>query len=200
MGKVWDVLAPRNLELGPLAAGKGEKVELFDRDAERSAYTRPARNLAAIYLNGIDPFPGAAEPRMRVNLRPGAGDAGLGTVHPEVDTDTVPTEPSMDRAAHAPAAAEDMETVLAKLEPRWIRYGPFTLERELRDACRRLTGFDGADTDTDSDYLRAWYAPPALAELLRRLAVCGEEPQAAALRNALRITISGVAAGMRNTG
>jgi phosphoenolpyruvate carboxylase len=37
-------------------------------------------------------------------------------------------------------------------------------------------------------------------ELLRRLAACGDEPEAAVLRNALRITISGVAAGMRNTG
>ncbi len=46
------------------------------------------------------------------------------------------------------------------------RYEPFTLERELRDACRRLDEFDGAEGDTDSDYLRAWYAPQALAELL----------------------------------
>jgi phosphoenolpyruvate carboxylase len=37
-------------------------------------------------------------------------------------------------------------------------------------------------------------------ELLRRLAAAGDEPEAAVLRNALRITISGVAAGMRNTG
>jgi DNA methylase len=46
------------------------------------------------------------------------------------------------------------------------RYGPFTLEQELRDACRRMSGFDGADAQTDSEYLQAWYAPPALAELL----------------------------------
>jgi hypothetical protein len=46
------------------------------------------------------------------------------------------------------------------------RYGPFRLERELRDACHSLAAFDGADAKTDSAYLRAWYAPAALAELL----------------------------------
>jgi len=61
-------------DLTIIAAGKGEIVELFDRDAERSLYTRPARNLAAIYLNGIAVPDGVTEPRMRVNLRPGAGE------------------------------------------------------------------------------------------------------------------------------
>jgi len=46
------------------------------------------------------------------------------------------------------------------------RYAPFTLERELRDACARLDRFDGRDAAIDSDYLGAWYAPRALAELL----------------------------------
>jgi hypothetical protein len=46
------------------------------------------------------------------------------------------------------------------------RYRPFALEREVRDACARLGRFDGSLADPDSDYLRAWYAPPALAELL----------------------------------
>jgi DNA methylase len=46
------------------------------------------------------------------------------------------------------------------------RYEPFGLERELRDACARLDRFDGTDAAVESDYLRAWYAPAALAELL----------------------------------
>jgi DNA methylase len=46
------------------------------------------------------------------------------------------------------------------------RYEPFGLERELRDACARLDRFAGEDAETESDYLRAWYAPAALAELL----------------------------------
>src|SRR6266540_5415349 len=46
------------------------------------------------------------------------------------------------------------------------RYNPFRLERDLRDACARLESFEGADPETESRYLRAWYAPAALAELL----------------------------------
>jgi hypothetical protein len=61
-------------DLTIIAAGKGEIVELFDRDAERSHYTRPARQLAAIYLHGIADPDGVTEPRMRVSLRPGAGE------------------------------------------------------------------------------------------------------------------------------
>jgi len=61
-------------DLTVIAAGKGEIVELFDRDAEKSSYTRPARHLAAIYLNGIAVPDGVTEPRMRVSLRPGGGE------------------------------------------------------------------------------------------------------------------------------
>ena len=46
------------------------------------------------------------------------------------------------------------------------RYEPFGLERELRDACARLDAFDGTEARAASPYLRAWYAPAALAELL----------------------------------
>jgi DNA methylase len=46
------------------------------------------------------------------------------------------------------------------------KYPPFALERDVRDACARLERFEGAPAETDSDYLRAWYAPAALAELL----------------------------------
>jgi hypothetical protein len=66
-------LAPM-YDLTVIAAGKGEIVELFDRDAEKSRYTRPARHLAAIYASGIAVPEGVTEPRMRVNLRPGAGE------------------------------------------------------------------------------------------------------------------------------
>jgi hypothetical protein len=46
------------------------------------------------------------------------------------------------------------------------RYEPFALERELRDACARLAGFDGEEQGEATPYLTAWYAPAALAELL----------------------------------
>jgi flavin-dependent dehydrogenase len=61
-------------DLTIIAAGKGEIVEMFDRDAERSFYSRPARNLAVIYVNGVAVPEGVTEPRMRVNLRPEAGE------------------------------------------------------------------------------------------------------------------------------
>jgi hypothetical protein len=66
-------LAPM-YDLTIIAAGKGEIVEMFDRDAERSFYSRPARNLAVIYVNGVAVPEGVTEPRMRVNLRPEAGE------------------------------------------------------------------------------------------------------------------------------
>jgi 2-polyprenyl-6-methoxyphenol hydroxylase-like FAD-dependent oxidoreductase len=66
-------LAPM-YDLTIIAAGKGEIVEMFDRDAEKSHYTRPARHLAAIYLNGIAAPEGTPHPRMRVHLRPGGGE------------------------------------------------------------------------------------------------------------------------------
>jgi hypothetical protein len=66
-------LAPM-YDLTIIAAGKGEIVELFDTDVEKSRYTRPARHLAAIYVDGIAIPEGVPHPRMRVNLRPGEGE------------------------------------------------------------------------------------------------------------------------------
>jgi hypothetical protein len=45
-------------------------------------------------------------------------------------------------------------------------YNLFTLERELRDSLRRLERFDAARPPRPNDYLDAWYAPRASAELL----------------------------------
>jgi len=61
-------------DLTIIAAGKDEITGIFDRDAEKSYYTRPARHLAAIYLNGIAVPDGELQPRMRVSVRPGAGE------------------------------------------------------------------------------------------------------------------------------
>ena len=66
-------LAPM-YDLTVIAAGKGEIVELFDTDTQKTHYARPARHLAAIYLNGIAIPDGVPHPRMRVNLRPGGGE------------------------------------------------------------------------------------------------------------------------------
>jgi hypothetical protein len=46
------------------------------------------------------------------------------------------------------------------------RYNLFVLERELRDAYARLERFRGPAVEPERDYLREWYAPAAVAELL----------------------------------
>jgi hypothetical protein len=62
-------------DLTLIAAGKGEIVELFDRDAEKSAgFTRPGRHLSAIYLHGVADPVANPDPRLRANFRPGDGE------------------------------------------------------------------------------------------------------------------------------
>ncbi|MGH3354055.1 MAG: styrene monooxygenase/indole monooxygenase family protein [Nocardioides sp.] len=66
-------LAPM-YDLTLIAAGKGEIVELFDRDPVRSKYVTPGRALSAIYLHGMvepDDFPAGS---MRINVAPGVGE------------------------------------------------------------------------------------------------------------------------------
>ena len=61
-------------DLTLIAAGKGEIVELFDRDPVRSKYVTPGRALSAIYLHGMvepDDFPAGS---MRINVAPGVGE------------------------------------------------------------------------------------------------------------------------------
>lgn len=59
-------------DLVVVAAGKGEIVQLFERDAERSPYATPQRALALTYVHGMVP----REPYSRVcfNLIPGVGE------------------------------------------------------------------------------------------------------------------------------
>ncbi|MBC6459802.1 styrene monooxygenase/indole monooxygenase family protein [Actinomadura sp. HBU206391] len=61
-------------ELTIIAAGKGELVELFDRDASRSPYDRPQRMLSAIYVHGMTPVPEHPEPYVRITAFPGIGE------------------------------------------------------------------------------------------------------------------------------
>lgn len=68
-------LAPM-YDLTIIAAGKGEIVELFDRDASRSKYTSPGRHLSAIYLNGVAGTVDFPVPRMRASI-----SADEGTVY-----------------------------------------------------------------------------------------------------------------------
>ncbi|ATG74928.1 alanine-phosphoribitol ligase [Zobellella denitrificans] len=59
-------------DLVMLAAGKGEIVRLFERDAERSAFDKPQRALALTYVKGMEP--GEPFSRVAFNLVPGVGE------------------------------------------------------------------------------------------------------------------------------
>lgn len=61
-------------DLTIIAAGKGELVELFDRDAEKSPYETPQRQLSCIYLHGGKPMPEYPEPHVRITMVPGVGE------------------------------------------------------------------------------------------------------------------------------
>jgi hypothetical protein len=58
-------------DLTIIAAGKGEVVELFDRDPIRSKYEAPGRILSAIYLHGMAEAPEFPDVAMRINVEPG---------------------------------------------------------------------------------------------------------------------------------
>ena len=55
-----------------VAAGKGEIVRLFERDADRSPYDKPMRALALTYVTGMTPRPEFAA--VCFNLMPGVGE------------------------------------------------------------------------------------------------------------------------------
>lgn len=58
-----------------VAAGKGELVSMFDRDASRSPYDAPQRALAVAYVHGMGPRPEHPEfDAVRCNLVPGVGE------------------------------------------------------------------------------------------------------------------------------
>ncbi|GAB3440882.1 alanine-phosphoribitol ligase [Streptomonospora sediminis] len=61
-------------DLTVIAAGKGDLVELFDRDPARSPYDRPQRMLSCIYVHGMAPRPDYPEPHVRISALPGIGE------------------------------------------------------------------------------------------------------------------------------
>ncbi|MBK1782820.1 styrene monooxygenase/indole monooxygenase family protein [Prauserella cavernicola] len=62
-------------DLVVVAAGKGELVELFDRDPERSPYTAPQRALSLAYVHGMTPRPEHPDfSAVRFNIIPGVGE------------------------------------------------------------------------------------------------------------------------------
>jgi hypothetical protein len=76
------------------------------------------------------------------------------------------------------------------------RYDPFRLERDLRHALGRLERFEGAaPARIDNDYLCAWYAPEAAAELLFFRSLVDEYEHA----DVLRVILSRAARSARRT-
>lgn len=62
-------------DLTVVAAGKGELVQLFDRDPERSPYTSPQRALSVVYAHGVEPRPEHPDySAVRFNIIPEAGE------------------------------------------------------------------------------------------------------------------------------
>ncbi|MFI2299078.1 styrene monooxygenase/indole monooxygenase family protein [Actinacidiphila glaucinigra] len=65
----------RAYDLVMVAAGKGELVSLFGRDAGRSPYDSPQRSLAVAYVHGLAPRPEHPDfHAVRLNMVPGAGE------------------------------------------------------------------------------------------------------------------------------
>jgi hypothetical protein len=65
----------KKYDLVLVAAGKGELVSMFERDAERSPYDAPQRALAVSYVNGLGPRPEHPDTEaVRCNLVPGVGE------------------------------------------------------------------------------------------------------------------------------
>ncbi|GAB2828983.1 styrene monooxygenase/indole monooxygenase family protein [Streptomyces daliensis] len=65
----------RKYDLVLVAAGKGELVSMFERDAARSPYDAPQRALAVSYVHGLDPRPEhPGTEAVRCNLVPGVGE------------------------------------------------------------------------------------------------------------------------------
>ncbi|WP_406062140.1 FAD-binding oxidoreductase [Streptomyces sp. NBC_01077] len=65
----------RNYDLVLVAAGKGELVSMFGRDAARSPYSEPQRALAVAYVHGLGPRPEHPDfDAVRCNVVPGVGE------------------------------------------------------------------------------------------------------------------------------
>lgn len=65
----------RTYDLVLVAAGKGELVSMFGRDAARSPYAAPQRALAVSYVHGLGPRPEHPDTEaVRCNLVPGVGE------------------------------------------------------------------------------------------------------------------------------
>ena len=132
-------------ELTIIAAGKGELVELFDRDPSRSPFTSPQRALAVSYVHGMKPRAGHPGPHVGINVTPGIGE--LFTMPCYTTTgpcdilfwEGIPGGP-LDRFSDRP----DTQAHLSRTLELMRQYTPWEYERctevEPTDARSTLTG------------------------------------------------------------
>ena len=136
-------LAPM-YDLTVIAAGKGEIVELFDRDATRSRYTEPGRRLAAIYLTGVG-APGFPTPRLRGNFLPGTGEVYYMPAYSQggpCDITLVEAIPggAFDIFSDRPSPEEHLRRLQAMLTEYFPWEGEAHARAELADARASLAG------------------------------------------------------------
>jgi Styrene monooxygenase A putative substrate binding domain len=135
----------RLYELTIIAAGKGELVELFDRDPARSPFTTPQRALACIYVHGMKPRPEHPAPHVGINATPATGELftiPAYTLSGPCDIlfwEAVPTGP-IDRFSDRPGPQAHLARTLDLMR----EYTPWEYERctevEPTDARATLTG------------------------------------------------------------
>lgn len=129
-----------------VAAGKGELVQLFDRDAERSTYTSPQRALAVTYVHGLGPRPEHPDySAVRFNVAPGVGELFIipgYTLTGNCDIlffEGIPGGP-LDCFSDRPGPTEHLQRMLDLMK----QYFPWEYERaqsvELTDARGTLAG------------------------------------------------------------
>jgi glycine/D-amino acid oxidase-like deaminating enzyme len=140
-----EALAARH-DLTVVAAGKGDLVDVFDRDPARSAYDAPQRGLAVAYVHGLAPDPEFPAPHVGFNAVPGLGELFVIpalTLSGACDIlfwEAVPGGP-LDRWTGAPL---DPERQLALMLELIAQYTPWVAARaakvELTDAKATLAG------------------------------------------------------------
>jgi ribosomal protein S16 len=133
-------------DLTIVSAGKGELVQLFDRDPSRSPYTAPQRALSVAYTHGVGPRPEHPDfAAVRFNIVPGVGELFMipcYTVSGNCDIlffEGIPGGP-LDAFTDRPSPDETLRRILELMRT----YVPWEYERsreaELTDEGGTLTG------------------------------------------------------------
>lgn len=138
LGKLYDLVI--------VAAGKGELVQLFDRDPQRSVFTKPQRALSFVYAHGVERRPEHPEHlAVRFNLIPEVGELFMipgYTLSGNCDImffEGIPGGP-LDCWSDKPGPQEHLDRILELMK----RFLPWEYERarnaELTDAKATLAG------------------------------------------------------------